>query len=381
PDPMRGDLEAQARACASVRPAVPDQPAKPAPVGDPLGELLRLVEGAEAAWNGADFARARAEFAAVAERVERRDPQFGAELRARERDCAAVLDLQRTVAERLRGAAKPEVDLGGGERARLIACDGARLRFAGASGEVSILWTELPAPSIDAILRAVDAPADALLGAAVLALHAGDAPVVEQRLLAAARKDPTKKGEVDVLLARARGERVPPSGYEVRGGRFASAAPPAALREIEEKIVAALRGDRKERERVLSAVLDRDPDQLDAVVQILKRQQRAIADRLANHSFRKNWERLAAEREKLDAARQHALELIFDEQRYFYPYKPPAVSSERTTEYLAVQREVDARIEAVRKLWQGSRLRFQIPDGIAADVERYRWLSEVLEGF
>ena len=102
---------------------------------------------------------------------------------------------------------------------------------------------------------------------------------------------------------------------------------------------------------------------------------------MQNHPFKKNWERLAAERKKLDAARVHALELIFDEIRYFYPYSPPAVSSEKATQYLAVQREVNERVDVVRALWESSTLQFNVPDNIGADLDRFRWVASALDGF
>lgn len=49
---------------------------------------------------------------------------------------------------------------------------------------------------------------------------------------------------------------------------------------------------------------------------------------------------------KLEKARAHALELIFDEGRYFYPYRS------RMKEYAPVQRDVDERVKAVRELWE-----------------------------
>jgi uncharacterized protein YkwD len=49
---------------------------------------------------------------------------------------------------------------------------------------------------------------------------------------------------------------------------------------------------------------------------------------------------------KLEEARKFALELIFDEVKYFYPYR------DRMKEYAPVQREVDDRVKAVRDLWE-----------------------------
>ena len=54
--------------------------------------------------------------------------------------------------------------------------------------------------------------------------------------------------------------------------------------------------------------------------------------------------RLAADREKLEQARAHALELIYDREKYFYPYY------DRADEYRRAQQEVEERVKAVRAL-------------------------------
>lgn len=384
PDEARGDLEARAREFASVVPPPPPpvEVASQTPLRDPLGDLLRVVDAAEEAWTRGDFAAAETRFAEAAARVRPRDAAFADELAARENDCRLLRGLHEAAATALRTSAKPELRLDEDRKARLIDCDGSMLRLSGADGEVVLGWMELPEAAVDAILERMNLPAEASLGAAVLALAAGEDAVAERRLLDAVRKDAGIKTRADALLARVRGETAPEGGYRVEGGRFVSPALAPVVRELEGKLAAALRStDVKARETLLSDVLARGPDQLEAVVHVLRRQQRGLVEKLGKHPFKKSWERVAAEREKLDAARAHALELIFDEERYFYPYKPPAVSSEKATEYLAVQREVNARVEAVADVWEKSTLRFTVPTGIAADLERLRWVNEVLDGF
>jgi len=382
PEPQRGELERQAAAFGAAVPPAPPEPEAVTAVVDPLGDLLRAVDAAEAAWAAGDFVAAEREFAGVAERVRSRDPAFAAELEGRSADCRMVAGLHQVVGSSLRTSAKPEVKLADDQSARLVDLDGSRLRFSAASGELIVTWLELPASAVDAILKRVDPPAPAYLGAAVLAMAAGDESAAEQRLLGAVRKDATAKPLADGLLARLRGEPVPASGYKIEGGKFTAPMASPLLRELEGKLGAALaRGDRKARETVLADVLARGPDQLEAVISVLRGQQRTLVTRLQKHPFKGNWDRLAAERERLDRARTSALELIFDEVRYFYPYSPPAVSSEKATEYFAVQREVDARVGAVREIWEKCPLRFSIPEVIAADLERLRWVSEVLDGF
>lgn len=353
------------------------------PLPNPLGDLLKAVEAAESAWNAGDFGRAREQFTAAAEQVKERDAAFGAELLGRAQDAAALSGMHVLVAQRLRDAAKPEVLLAPNQKARLIDCDDAKLRFVGEQGEVTLSWLELKPPVLDAILRAVEAPGSAWVGAALLAVEAGDDSLAESRAVTALLRDDKVKDQADRLIARVRGESVPVGGYVLTGGKLAArAAESAAERELDQKIAAALRQTgAKARDEAMASVLERAPDQIEAVVRVLRRQQRAVAVRLEAHPFKKNFEKVAAERAALDAARKRALELIFDEEHYFYPYRPPAVSTEKASEYLVVQRDVDERVGAVRAIWQGSKLQFKIPAAIAEDVERFRWLTTQLERF
>ncbi|MEZ5963889.1 MAG: FHA domain-containing protein [Planctomycetota bacterium] len=382
PAAARARLEQDAQAFAKVVPPAPPAPAEPDRLADPLGDLLRAVEAAESAWSEGDVAVAQQRFAEAAKQVGSRDAAYAAELTARSEDCRSVLELHDAVAKSLRVAGKPELVLAGDRKARLIDRDGSRLRFAGDEGDFVVSWLDLPADAVDVILRRLEVPAAAYVGAAVLAMAGGEEALAEQRLVTAMRKDADAKAAVDGLVARMRGERVPDGGYKLESGKLAAPALSPLVRELDAKLGSALaRSDRKVRESVLSEVLARGPEQLDAVIQVLRRQQRGLVDKLAKNGFKGNWERLAAERDRLDRARAAALDLIFDEVKYFYPYAPPAVSGDRAREYFAVQREVDARVAAVKEIWDGSSLRFTIPDSIAADLERLRWVSDVLDGF
>lgn len=70
-----------------------------------------------------------------------------------------------------------------------------------------------------------------------------------------------------------------------------------------------------------------------------------IMVKIAESKQQKSIDRLAETYAKLEAARDHALELIFDEEKYFYPYR------NRMREYAPVQHEVDQRVKAVQELW------------------------------
>jgi uncharacterized protein YkwD len=96
---------------------------------------------------------------------------------------------------------------------------------------------------------------------------------------------------------------------------------------------------------------------------------------ISKSSLMRKLEKLAEERDNLDAARAAALELILDEERYFYPYKQPDVSAKRAAEYPPVQREVLRLAKDVSKIWS-STPRVKIPKKFNATLLEFQWLRD-----
>jgi uncharacterized protein YkwD len=71
-----------------------------------------------------------------------------------------------------------------------------------------------------------------------------------------------------------------------------------------------------------------------------------VVDKIEATKQAKQVQTVAAAYAKLETARKSALALIFDEQRYFYPYL------NRQKEYWPVQKEVDTLVAAVREAWE-----------------------------
>ncbi|MCP3916848.1 MAG: hypothetical protein GY711_14955 [bacterium] len=86
-------------------------------------------------------------------------------------------------------------------------------------------------------------------------------------------------------------------------------------------------------------------------------------------------ERVAGQRQELDATRKDALGLIFDTKKYFYPYRPPAVDSKKASTYYAVQREVDELVGHVREVWDRPR-DVQLPRRFREALVDRAWWSE-----
>lgn len=132
-----------------------------------------------------------------------------------------------------------------------------------------------------------------------------------------------RKDEAWATLARARGEALPKNGYAYVNGRWQivddlppPAAPPAARS-----------------------------------VEAWKSAQEPLFEKAFLDSFAGLEEQYAV----LERARAEALALIFDEQRYFYPFQPPECPPEKARLFPAVQQEVDRRVSEVRRTWKASR--------------------------
>jgi uncharacterized protein YkwD len=92
----------------------------------------------------------------------------------------------------------------------------------------------------------------------------------------------------------------------------------------------------------------------------------AILRRLHDNVLVRSIDRMRAQRAELDKARAFALELIFDEIKYFYPYQ------DRRGEYDKVQQEVDRRVKAVQDLWDDrAKLRTKPDSGLAAALKEF----------
>ncbi len=95
-----------------------------------------------------------------------------------------------------------------------------------------------------------------------------------------------------------------------------------------------------------------------------REQQERLLKRFRESTLVRGIEKVASLRAELDKRRAHALELIFDEAAYFYPYR------DRMKEYTPVQAEVDRRVAAVEEIWNGKVGFTARADGAAASIIR-----------
>ncbi|HEX5135790.1 MAG TPA: FHA domain-containing protein [Planctomycetota bacterium] len=286
----------------------------------PAQTLVRIDVGQKVAallatFQQGDFAAAASGLRALAEEARKQsDPGFK-ELDARAGECEAAAALQAAVVTALGSGDLPKAQLK--KRWRVISGGPDGVRVATRGEESDVAWAGMPADLHLALLEIHAASvARGWLGLAAAAQALG-APPDMIAALARAYEDEAARPAVDAFVAgRVRKEALPEGGYVVHEGELLPRK--EFLRRQEEQQIAAL------------------------LVQLDK----AYAAIRGDPAFGK-LDKLRKRKDELDVARKFALDLIFDEQKYFYPYR----GTGREGEYQKVQQEVDRRVQAVEEIW------------------------------
>jgi FHA domain len=286
----------------------------------PAQSLVRVDIGQKmaallATFQQRDFAQAATGLRGLAEEARKQSDPGLKELDARAGECEAAAALQAAAVAALAQGDLPKGQLR--KRYRVIAGGAEGVKFASKGEESDLAWAALPAELHLSLLEVhASKVARGWLGLAAAA-HALGAPPDMIAALAHAYEDEALRPAVDAFVAaRVRKEPVPEGGYVVHEGELLLRK--EFLRRQEEQQIAAL-----------TVELDK-----------------AYAGIRGDPAFGK-LEKLRKRKDELDAARKFALDLIFDEQKYFYPYR----GTGRDGEYQKVQQEVDRRVRAVEEIW------------------------------
>ena len=338
--------------------------------------LLELRTRARTELIAGYFERSAATLVEAARLVGDDDPSQSQALKGRADDIRCLADVHAAVAAAVADAPRTAT-LDDGRTVELVS---ASDRAFVTSDDESVSLSDLATEKLPQLLASIDASPAAWLGGAVLAYREDRRDRAEHCLRSALEADRSLRRKIDGIIARGRGEPLDDRGYRLVSGAFVSAGEleaAEAIRRLESSLAHALRrsGSVEERERILGEALAGGPEALKAVVQAMRRQAMSLARSISSDRFRKVYDRLLAKRIELDEARKHALALIFDEDAYFYPYKPPAVSSERASEYRAVQEEVDRRLDAVREIWEGRHPSAAVPKRLLEKLETFDWIK------
>ncbi len=183
------------------------------------------------------------------------------------------------------------------------------------------------------------------------------------------------------LVARAKAQ-VGEAGWVFQGGRWieGSQAKSEALALLQNEratkngqlVGRFRRGSTVEREALFNQI--RETGDSDLIAAALKSRWQDEWEALERNPNLRQLGLLAEARRALDSARAKALDLIFDEERYFYPYNPPECPPEKAAKYAAVQRDVDELVSAVRKIWEDSKP-VKISEGLRQQLAALQWTT------
>lgn len=332
-----------------------------------------------------DFAAAATELRPAIESIRARDPEYAARLQLRLDELDSLAALHRAFGAFLERGTRIDLPLRSGRSAQLLSVVGCHLLAHTEDGDREITWNELAAAGVVKIAAEARLDVEAQFGAAALLYRAEANKEAEAVLAQLLKADAAHKERIDRALARGRGEALDPRGYKLQRDGFVSVAVLEAEKtagKVLARLDAAVRAkDDAARDAFVTEALALGPAALAPVVAALQRALAKEMDQLEKSALKKQIDRVALQRTHLDQARAFAKELIYDEVKYFYPYNPPQVSSDRYAEYVRVQAEVDRRVADVRGLWDDDRVRVKVPTVLAEGLLRIDRVTAMLAQF
>lgn len=249
-----------------------------------------------------------------------------------------------------------EFDPGTGRKARLTGAGARGLVMESPAGQETIGWNAISGAAWRALFAKVtEMHPEQKISAAVLLARANLMKESDQFLKEAVDGDPKLQPVIDGILARRRGIETPSYGFVWFNHQWMtfrereSQKLAGRIRELLARIEAA--SSPRERDGFSQELGKLGTDAAEALEIAFKEKKIEITKRLTSQGLARKVSALREERIALDKARQYALDLIFDEEKYFYPYRPPECPPEKAKLYGPVQQEVSKRVAAVSELW------------------------------
>lgn len=326
------------------------------------GGVNELFRQGETAMSGFDFASARNyyERAAAGARLD----VFKNEALERASDASRLVVTIDALAQMITTSAATlrEFDPGTGRRGQVTGATAAGLVLESQGLKETIGWKALSGTAWKSLFAKLNMNGGAgvltpenRLGAGMLLSLANLEKESDQLLKGALDANPNLQKEIEAVLARRRGIEPPAYGFVWFNDRFIT------FKERENyKLAERIRGllakldvapTERERDAISTEISTLGAEASEALVIALKDRRGEIIKKLHQSGLSKKVKPLLDERVALDAARKHALDLIFDEAKYFYPYRPPECPPEKAKLYPEVQQEVARRVAAVKELW------------------------------
>lgn len=341
-----------------------------------LRSHMAAVRDAE---DNGDFAQKAVLLRQAADGVRSRDAEFADRLLVQADEAAQLAGWNDAVVAAVKDGAQLTLEDRRGREVLLVRVDGQRLVGRSPDGDAPLEWHQINAASMQRLAKQIRASSSVALGLAATLYNNGDADAAEAVLVNVVRQDDKLQSGIDLVLARGRGESGRGHSYVMRKGAFVSLRQ-IELEQISKKLVSKLgtamrKKDQSAGNKFITATVAEGELQAEALGYAMLAQFQKIEKRVDASAVRKNVDKMVAERERLDVARKYAKDLIFDSATYFYPYKPPAVSSAKHAEYNRVQADVNARVSALRAVWNQSTIKLNVPKALAADLQDLNWLA------
>jgi len=342
----------------------------PAPGGDaaPEAPVGRPAEDAATAGDAALVAR---DFARAAEEYESAAAAGGPDaerLRARADRCRRIAGFKERLTETLNAekAKLRGISFGRDLTGSLTAADARQIEFdVGGGARVRWTWARLDADRFTAILARLALPPEDERALAEWWLEVKRPDAALAALARAAARDASWPARQTHLVAEARGMPAPEGGFTLYDGRFLTrveeeeARLAAAIDAASTELAAAPYGAFGGAAVKLRGLGARGEEALKRGLQARSEANLRKVEELPAVKGGALEPARAALFQELETRRKAALDLVFDEARYPYPYGP---NQEQ------VQAEVDRLIEAVREVWSTPSRLFVKPGTEAANL-------------
>jgi uncharacterized protein YkwD len=273
------------------------------------------------------------------------------------------------------------IPVANGRRGDATAADDVGVTLIVGGDSQKTAWSAFTPEALCEMLPRARPDPRAWLGLGLLCLRAGQTERGERVLVKALEADPLVQGGIDSILARIRGETAPRGGYTFHEGHWIARADrdvEVLARQIDQRLGSILKlHDPRQRESAFEKLirsLVSSPDALVVALHARRTKEVEVLTKAAAPLARAH-EQLAARHQELEQRRRSALELIFDEAKYFYPFNPPEVPPEKAKLYWPVQQEVDDRVAAVREVWNDTKVVLRVPASVRSGVDVLQWID------
>jgi hypothetical protein len=271
------------------------------------------------------------------------------------RSVAAEESFRAAIVRTVTAGAKIEAPLGEGRLGQPTAADSAGVVFDVGGVPTPYAWRTIPATAYVACAERLPLSPLEKIDAAVALFLLGKEESATRLLVRAYEKlDEAGRKRLDAALADARRVAVPAEGFRLVADKFLG---PAEFRRHELNLAVDRakkdleNADPAKRRAAFDAMAALGADARAAFQTALLARRAALDEALKKDAAHKKLAALRDQRVAIDAKRKVLLDLIFDEEKYPYPYRPPEATAQQYMAYVAQQNLIDEQTAPLKKAW------------------------------